>query len=403
MTESEVKVIRERLEDKDSFEIQDPKSSIVHSYYYDHVGKVFCRLSIDGVTPFVDSVFVYDDFSVLYQEVLCQYDVSFIVDKMQNTMERIGRFYELCTAEVVDEDAIAEIITKPFNYELLIWDREKSTHGYMTPFQGLVLRRPPATASIRILLEKGVNPNKKTGLPTSQRTAFFHACSYAHYNEVQLMLPYVDINLVLEQTSYWNKPTALMTCIDGYFEDSPQKEERLGIFRLLLEHGANINYVHHNGDSAVMKIIDARRVEYFERIPPRISLNVNYHYHGKDWSDNKSTPLSFCTKKWTVHNDLKEIFVHLLELGADINMKDGDGFPPLFYSVWNEMLEVYDQTEVNWTSTNREGKTALAYYASFNKKKTEIPALLLQRGIDIDSIDNNGDTALHIALRNKDS
>lgn len=403
MTETEAKTIRNRLEGTDSFEIRGADDGIVHSYYFDHIEQVFCRLTIDGVTPFADSVHVYDDFSVMYKDVLCQYEFSFVEQRIQTTMSRIGRLYELCVMENVDEESIAKMLHDTFNYELLIWDRKNSTYGYMTPLQALILRRPAASASIALFMQKGVHPNKTTGLSMSQRTAFFHACAYAHYDEVQLMLPYVDINLALNHTSYWDKPTALMTCIENFSEDSPIKEARLATFRLLLEHGADINYVHPNGDSAIMKIIDSRKVEYFAHIPHHVSLQLNYHSKETTWSDNTCTPIGFCVKKWTVHNDLASIFRTLMERGADINMKDGTGQPPLFYSIWNEMIEVFDQTEVNWNATNKKGQSALAHYASFGKKKTEIPARLLERGVDIDRTDEHGDTALHIALRNKDS
>ena len=403
MTESEAKEIQKRLEDQDSFELQESGDNIVRSYYFDHVEQSFCRLSIDGETPFSDSIHTYEDFDALYQEVLSQYELSFLEQKIEETMERIMRFYTLCIAEDVDDDAISEMLKERFNYELLIWDRENHVHGYMTPLQALVLRRPAATTSIANLLEQGVNPNKKTGMKKRERTAFFHTCSYAHLREVQLMLPHVDVNWILDDVGAYGKPTALMSCILGFKAGSDHQKERLGTFRLLLESGADINYVHHNGASAIMAIIDYQKIEYFDNIPSDISLNLNYFAEVENWYDNKCTPLSFCAKNWSSHNDLTSIFLKLLELGADINMKDGDGLPPLFYSVRNEVIDIYEQLEVDWTATNRQRQTVLAYYATCNKKKTTIPALLLDRGVDIDAIDENGDTALHIALRNKDS
>ena len=402
MTEADAQEIQERLEKGDSFELQEPDSDTVCSYYFDHIEKLFCKLSIDGETPFADSVHMYEGFEALYQDVLSQLELSFIIENIDKTMKRITRFYKLCSAEQVDDDAISKMLNERFNYELLIRDYENSYYGYMTPLLALVVRRPAATASIERLLEKGVNPNKKTGLNHREKTAFFYACSYAHLNEVRLMLSYVGINFTLEHISYHDGPTALMSCIHGYIENS-LKEQRLGIFRLLLEHGADINYVHRNGASAIMRIIDCRKVEYFDNIPSNISLNLNYYADVENWYDNQCTPLSFCARNWTSHNDLSSMFVKLLERGADINMKDGSGLPPLFHSVRNEVLDIYDQVEVEWTATNRQGQTALSYYAKLNKKKTTIPARLLTRGIDIDSIDENGDTALHFALKNKDS
>ena len=89
MTESEAKEIQKRLEDQDSFELQESGDNIVRSYYFDHVEQSFCRLRIDGETPFSDSIHTYEDFDALYQEVLSQYELSFLEQKIEETMERI--------------------------------------------------------------------------------------------------------------------------------------------------------------------------------------------------------------------------------------------------------------------------------------------------------------------------
>ncbi|MEC7984336.1 MAG: ankyrin repeat domain-containing protein [Myxococcota bacterium] len=405
MTETEAQTVQKRLRDNDSLEIPEANSDVVRSYYFDPIESKYCCLTIDGVTPFADSVHIYDDFSDLYREVLSPYPLPFLLEAIRVTTERINRFYALCCAQTVDATAIEKMIAEPFNYEMLVWDRSRHVYGYMTPLQALVLRRPAATSSIDLLLKKGVNPNRKTGMQKRQSTAFFYACSYAHYNEVQRMLPHIDINFVLEHTSPMAvcKPTALMSCIQRFQENSPMEKERLGTYRLLLEHGANINYVHYNGESVVMNIIDIDKVEFLENIPAHVSLNLNYHAEVEEFFHNQYTPLGFCAQQMSIHNDKKQIFLKLLELGADINRKDGAGKTPLFYSVWNEQLEVYDQAEVNWAATNREGQTALIHYAHANKKRTEVPAYLLARSVDINATDHNGDTALHIALRNQDS
>ena len=151
-------------------------------------------------------------------------------------------------------------------------------------------------------------------------------CTY--FDEVQLMLPHVDINHVLDDAGAYGKPTALMSCILGFQAGSELQKKRLRTFQFLLESGADINYVHHNGDSAIMTIIDNRKMEYFDCIPSGISINLNYFSKVENWYENNCNPIGFCAKNWIGHNDLSSIFLKLLELGADINMKDGNGLPP---------------------------------------------------------------------------
>ena len=405
MTEEEAQAIEKLLQDRESFELRDADSEVVRSYYFDHIDSKYCCLTIDGVTPFAENVHSYQDFSDLYRDVLSQYTASFISNRVRTTMERILQFYELCCAESVDDTLIAEMLKEHFNYELLIWDRDRHIYGYMTPLQALVLRRPAATSSILLLLHKGVNPNRKTGMASSQSTAFLYACSYAHDNEVQLMLPYVDVNFTLEHTSSTSvcESTALMSSVQRFHNNPLMEERRLRTYRLLLEQGADINYVHHDGASAIMKIIDVGHIEYLDNIPSDLCLNLNYYAEVDEFYHNQHTPLSYCAQRMSIYDDLKIIFLKLLELNADINMKDGAGTPPLFYSVCHEKIEVYEHTQVNWSATNSDGQTALMHYARLNKRETSMPSYLLKRSLDINATDKDGDTALHIALRNHDS
>lgn len=241
-----------------------------------------------------------------------------------------------------------------------------------------------------------------------------------------------------------------------YIRSTPEKS--LAVARLILKHGADVNFrvftketpIHtatRNRNLEVMKLIlqnggsiDAQ--EFFGRTPLIVAINIMrliLHDQSEvlkllfgDAADKMTEPTSSYPD---VHSGLDQELTKAIELliasGADINVKKHRKWSPLNSAAAKghenivELLldhgaDVKNRTENAWTpvlNAANEGheniiKLLLAHGAELNvfddhgwtalhsaarEGKTYILEYLVSAGIKADEIDESGDTALHVA------
>jgi ankyrin repeat protein len=133
------------------------------------------------------------------------------------------------------------------------------------------------------------------------------------------------------------------------------KEQAVGV---LLEHGANINLRNHEGQTALHEAIRCSSI-----ITMHLILKHSPDVNALD--NNSSTPLHLAISD--VHFwDVEEAVGLLLERGANINLRNG------------------------------QGQTAL-HKASL-RCHTDIIGIILNHGADVDAQDNDGSTPLHLTI-----
>jgi ankyrin repeat protein len=167
--------------------------------------------------------------------------------------------------------------------------------------------------------------------------------------------------------------------------------KRLGIVRLLLKCGADVNLVNNFGKTALF-YADAECAELL--INNNASLNV-YTY----WNASPLMEAVTC-------GDIHKVIV-LLKHGADVNLlgKRGgrhDGSTALLLAIHAcsniQIIKLLLKHGANVNVPDRLGITAFIKAVMY--KRMDIALLLKQHGADMDKVDNNGNSALTIAWRN---
>ena len=268
------------------------------------------------------------------------------------------------------------------------------------------------------LLKHNVNVNHKGKL---NRTALMHAAKQGLMMMCkELIKKGGNVNDADE-----NGMTPLLDCIDGDHEN---------IFKFLLTKGADINAKTPDGKNALMHAI-TRKVPIDSpeqnKILASLLLNRDIRINEKDKEGNAAihilinrhdvnysvsilekminigadiniknnlgmTPLILC-----VNEDNENIFAVLIEKGADINAKINDGYTVLILAlrfnkqkVLNKILE-NPNWGVNVNEKNKNGYTALHFvvlsHSIDENDKFNIVEKLINMGADINILDSQGD------------
>lgn len=186
--------------------------------------------------------------------------------------------------------------------------------------------------------------------------------------------------------------------IAGYINTSPDQEgapHSFELFKLLLDHGANVNAADSNGYTALMSVAAAGEVRAAKLLFARgARLDARSH--------DGTTALMRAAS-----SDV-EIVQSLLAKGARINDKDNEGVTPLMMAT-SSVQEGGDYTSpaivkfllahgaaVN--ARDKKGATALIYaaqmYAYRESDVLETVKILLAGGADVKARTKNGNTAL---------
>ena len=92
-----------------------------------------------------------------------------------------------------------------------------------------------------------------------------------------------------------------------------------------------------------------------------------------------------------------EVVKYLVENGADVNSKENDGDTALYYAKTEEIKEVLRKAEEKSANSGKDTLNSKQLVNAVLDGNFEKVQLLLKKGVDINSKDEDGDTALMIA------
>ena len=241
----------------------------------------------------------------------------------------------------------------------------------------------------RLLLERGgdVNARSKNGC-TPLHLAVFHGRL-----EVTRFLLEHGANAKLEIEG---GETVLDIASRSKYDS---EEHRVGMVRLLLEHGGDINARNKNACTPLHSAVLYGRLEV-------VRVLLDNGANAKLEIEEGATALHIVSPgKYDSEKHRVGIARLLLERGGDVNARNKNTFTPLHVAVFNGRLEVVRvllDNGANAMLETEEGATAL-HFVSLGKYDSEehrvgITRLLLERGGDVNARKKNRLTPLHSAV-----
>ena len=203
--------------------------------------------------------------------------------------------------------------------------------------------------------------------------------------------------------------TPLIIAASNFIYNDERKEKYINLINILIKNGADINYTDSRGNSALNYAIQ-REIEEVVRDLLERGVNVN------NINNSNQTPLIIAASK-KIYNtkerlNNKNIINILLEKGVNINIdhRDNEHNTALNYAVENNKIEVVGdllERGANVNNINNNNQTPLIiaalknFYNIENKLINEnIINILLEEGVDINHQDNENNTALKYAMEN---
>jgi ankyrin repeat protein/beta-lactamase regulating signal transducer with metallopeptidase domain len=233
------------------------------------------------------------------------------------------------------------------------------------------------TALLELLIEKGADVNAKNN---RGQTALCIAVSNDNKEMVKLLIEQgADVN-----TKDENSHTPFDIILSRNQRQISQNTNHAEIREMLLANGAEVMSIH-----AAVQSEDMEKVKEF--------LQQGIDINSKD--GNGQTALYIA-----VNNDNKEIVKLLIEQGADVNARNENGQSPL------DITLSRNQRQISQNPNHAEiremllanGAKILSIYAAIQSGSMEKVKEFLQKGIDINSKDEDGDTPLIISV-NRDN
>lgn len=170
------------------------------------------------------------------------------------------------------------------------------------------------------------------------------------------------------------------------------------IIRVLLDNGADINYVNPSGMTLLSVIIEKYRIAHAEEntentekyksiINFLIENNINLNYCDSDGN----TPLTLALKK-----DLPELAKEMIIKGVNVNYVDADGNSLLSIalnkvesnSLYEEIASLMIEKGANLNHIDKDGHTPITI--SIDKDLRELVKLMVEKGANLIQIDAKG-------------
>ncbi|EAY07153.1 ankyrin repeat protein, putative [Trichomonas vaginalis G3] len=193
------------------------------------------------------------------------------------------------------------------------------------------------------------------------------------------------------------------------------QNKRLDIAEFLFQHGANINATDKKGVSAIHLAIKNNFIDIIKLFISNgedinaSALNNAVMFNSKEIVDililhGANINAKGKNGKTAIHiaaiYGRKELAELLLSIGADINAKDKKGRNALHHAIGQNDLESLEKDleseKIDIHSKDINYDTYVGWSTNLTDNM-DIVELLISHGIDINSRDNDGDTALHLA------
>ncbi|WP_372713867.1 ankyrin repeat domain-containing protein [Ilyobacter sp.] len=168
--------------------------------------------------------------------------------------------------------------------------------------------------------------------------------------------------------------------------------ENFDILNILVDKGANVNFVNSEGEPLLVYFIKHKPTEYTKLIiKNRAKVN--------SVDENMWTPLI-----WAVVNDQEEIVKELLIEGADVFFRDYQGNYAIYYAFDKNIISLLLEDGYRMNVKNKDGETIMGevYLKCVSNGYYEEVEKLLKMGVDI-NYTSYGDSALSLAKENKDA
>lgn len=165
------------------------------------------------------------------------------------------------------------------------------------------------------------------------------------------------------------------------------RKGHIAIFKLLLDNGADIEDTTRNGETALMLA-----VEHGQEAAVRLLLKFGANVEAK------------CTPLIRAARQRNETMVKILieEGRADVNVKDRDGTTALLHSISTEnisMVRILLERGADMNTKNNSGESALFITVKYcYNQLDDLMKLLLQSGADVNTTNNEGRSVLTMAV-----
>ena len=228
---------------------------------------------------------------------------------------------------------------------------------------------------MKILAEHGIDILCKD---TKLSNALHNAAIFDYQNVVDMLC---KSNFPLDEVNYKNFTAVSLAAKKGHLE----------VLSILREQGADINLPDNNGIGPLYLSILHDKIECAEFL---IEKGAFFYYDDDDRRD--FSPIFLAIRK--EHTHLLEV---LCDHGANLAVKDNEGMTPLMYASSKGRDEIVNYLTLRTKDLNEEDKNSLTLLIQYlYKEDFKMARRILVRGANIDYVNSNGNTALHLCVEN---